>query len=157
MEKRVPLRVRARDFALGFLAGALAVLIFHQTMVLVLSVLGVSRSTPWSWSGVPPFGVPMILNLMFWGGVWGIVFAALADRLPRWPTQLVGFLFGFFGPVLFGWTLVAFLKGNPLFGGWAPARMLASVLINGAYGVGLALIYAVLRRYAGPARWKPRG
>lgn len=149
MDKPVPPRSPVRDLALGFIAGALAVVTFHQITVLILSVAGISQGIPWSWHGVPPFGVPTILNWMFWGGVWGIAFAAIIDRLPQWPLALLGLLFGLFGPVLFGWTLVAFLKGNPLFAGGVPLRMLASVLINGSYGIGLALIFAGLRRIAG--------
>jgi hypothetical protein len=53
--------------------------------------------------------------------------------------------------VLASWFVVAPLKGNPITAGWVLRRMLASVLINGFWGIGLALIDTGLRRgTAGP-------
>ena len=143
---------RVRDLGLGFLAGALAVAVFHQGMVVVLSQVGLIQSQVYAMRGVPPFGVPTIVNQMFWGGLWGLLFAALADRLPPWPLLLLGFGFGVLGPVLASWFVVAPLKGNPIAAGWVPQRMLASILINGCWGIGLALLYAGLRRWASGLR-----
>ena len=137
----------ARDLALGFLAGALAVAIFHQFMVYVLGVVGLGGGQIYSMRGVPPFDAPRIVSQMFWGGVWGMVFAAIAGKLPDWPRIVLGFLFGVCGPVLFSWTILSLMRGNALFAGFNPARMLASVLINGFYGIGVALIFAPLRRW----------
>jgi xanthosine utilization system XapX-like protein len=90
------------------------------------------------------------MSQMFWGGVWGIVFALLVDRLPaRWPIVVAGFLFGLCGPLLIGWTVVPAIRGGPLFAGWNPTRMLSSVLINGCFGIGVALIFTGLRRMVG--------
>jgi hypothetical protein len=47
---------------------------------------------------------------------------------------------------LVGWFVVAPLKGQPVASGWVPSRMLLSVLINGAWGVGTAAIFAFLSR-----------
>ena len=58
---------RGRDLVLGFLAGALAVVLFHQGMVVLLSTIGLIQSRVYTLQGVPPFGVPTILNQMFWG------------------------------------------------------------------------------------------
>jgi hypothetical protein len=138
---------RGRDLVLGFIAGALAVGTFHQVMVLILSSVGLIQSRVYAMRGVPPFGVPTILNQMFWGGLWGLLFAAVGDTLPRWPLLLLGFSFGVLGPVLASWFVVAPLKGTPIAAGWVPQRMLASLLINGFWGIGVALIYAGLRRW----------
>ena len=143
---------RGRDLVLGFLAGALAVVTFHQGMVFLLSSVDLIQSRVYAMRGVPPFGVPTILNQMFWGGLWGLLFAAVADTLPRWPLLLLGFTFGVLGPVLVSWFVVAPLKGLPLAAGGVPQRMLASVLINGCWGIGAALIYAGLRHWASRPR-----
>lgn len=148
--------VRARELALGFIAGALAVATVHQLTIFLLGTVGLSSGQVYSLRPIPPFAVPSILNQMFWGGLWGALFAALADRLPQWPRALVGLLFGLLGPVLVGWTLVAYLKGNPLFAGFVPLRMLAGALINGAFGIGVALIYPALRRAAETRRANSR-
>jgi uncharacterized membrane protein YfbV (UPF0208 family) len=96
-----------RDLACGFLAGALAVLTFHQGMVFVLSTVGMIQSPVYAMRGVPPYGVPTIVNQMFWGGLWGLLFAAIADTLPHWPLLLLGGSFGVLGPVLASWFVVA--------------------------------------------------
>jgi hypothetical protein len=139
---------RGRDLVLGFLAGALAVMTFHQGMVFLLSAVGLIQSRVYAMRGVPPFGVPTILNQMFWGGLWGLLFAATADALPRWPLLLLGFVFGVLGPVLASWFVVAPLKGLPIAAGWVPQRMLAGLLINGCWGIGMVLLYAGLRHWA---------
>jgi hypothetical protein len=139
---------RPRDLVFGFIAGALAVVAFHQMMVFILSNIGMIQSQVYSMRGVPPYGMPTILNQMFWGGLWGVLFAAIADTLPHWPLLILGFVFGVLGPVLASWFVVAPIKGNPIAAGWVPLRMLASILINGFWGIGLALIYTELRRWA---------
>jgi hypothetical protein len=144
-----PSRVRA--LVLGFIAGALAVVAFHQVMVFMLSTVGLIQSRIYAMRGVPPFGVPTIVNQMFWGGVWGLLFAAVADTLPPWPLPLLGFTFGVLGPVLASWFVVAPLKGTPIAAGWVPQRMLAGILINGFWGIGVVLLYAGLRHWgSGP-------
>ena len=40
----------------GFVAGFLAVLIFHQIALLVLHLAGVVPATPWNLTPVPPLG-----------------------------------------------------------------------------------------------------
>ncbi len=136
------------DLMIGFVAGVLAVAVFHQLAVFAFGYVGLGTGEVYSFRPTPPFGVPRVMSLMFWGGVWGVVFAVVFDRLPeRWPLLVVGFLFSLCGPVLFGWTVVAALRGQRLFGGFSPIRMLGSVLVNGSFGIGLALIFTGLRRF----------
>jgi hypothetical protein len=90
----------------AFIAGALAVVAFHQVMVFMLSTIGLIQSRVYSMRGVPPFGVPTLLNQMFWGGLWGLLFAAIADRLPPWSLLLRGLVFGVLGPVRASWFVV---------------------------------------------------
>ncbi len=134
----------------GFVAGALAVAIFHQATILVLN--GFDFRTIWRMTpAIAPFGVPAIFNQMFWGGVWGIVFAAVAPLLPRGMMYyLCGFLFGAIILVLSGWYLVPFIKS--LFGqtglryGPNPAGWWRGPLINGMWGLGTAIILPLLNR-----------
>lgn len=144
----------ARRLVIGFVSGALAVLAFHQTMVLVLGLLGAIPARAYAMTPVPPFSVPTLINSLFWGGLWGAVFAAIADRLPRaWPLWLSGLAFGLLGPLLVNWFVVAPLKGQPMAAGFAPMRMYPGVLILGSFGIGVALIYRALSRLA----WQRRG
>lgn len=143
-----------KALAIGFLAGALAVPLFHQGMVLILHLAGQVPNFPWQMRPVPPFNVPTLVNQMFWGGVWGVVFAAVVEAIPGRSLLLKGVVFGLLGPWLIGnGLLVPLIKGGPLLFGFAPQRMLIGALIGAAFGLGLALIYGLLRpRLAGRER-----
>lgn len=130
--------------AVGFLAGAIAVPIFHQAMVLVLHLAGLLPNFPWSMRPVPPIGIPTILNQMFWGGLWGVLFAAILPYIPGRDLWLKGAIFGILGPWLLGnGILVPLFKGGPLLFGYVPARMIG-IFVGLAFGIGLALIYGLL-------------
>lgn len=73
----------------------------------------------------------------------------LPATAPRW---LLGLGLGLCA-VLVSWFVVAPIKGLPMAGGFVPQRMLISLLINGAWGVGTALIlHLLLLRRGGVAR-----
>jgi hypothetical protein len=140
---------------LGFVAGALATLTFHQLTVWLLTAAGAIQGNPYSARPIAPLGVPQFLNIAFWGGLWGCVFALIADRFPRsWPLWLAGFVFGAIAPTLVGWFVVAPLRGQPVAQGFNPARMWAGPIINGMFGLGTAVFYDLLRRWLpGRTRW----
>jgi tetrahydromethanopterin S-methyltransferase subunit C len=91
---------------------------------------------------VPPFGVPVIVNLCFWGGLYGLVFGLAFPKitLPRW---FAGLLLGILA-VLVGFFVVPTIKGLPIGGGWVINNWIRSILINGCFGVGVGLIYPFL-------------
>ena len=129
---------------LGFIAGAIAVLTFHQGMIAALHALapGFVPFVPYRTMPVPPFGVPSIVSNCFWGGLWGTAFGLLMPRF-TWPMWLCGLLLGCIA-VLAGWFIVAPIKGLPIAGGWVPASMLRSLLINGFFGIGVGVILPLL-------------
>jgi hypothetical protein len=129
----------------GFIAGFLATLIFHQLALALLWSVGVAPFRPFPLAATRPFGVPAVISLAFWGGVWGIVFAMIDDRLPRGAGYwIAAFLFGAILPSLVALLVVAPLKGAPVGGGWQPPLLLTAFLINGAWGIGTALILRAL-------------
>ena len=137
---------------LGFVAAVVSVLTFHQGMWALLHAAGVMPPAPYPTNPVPPFGVPLIASLCFWGGVYGFVFGLVLPRLPRGvPMWLLGLGLGLLA-ALIGWFVVAPLKGQPVASGFVPVRMLVSVLINGAWGIGVGLILPLLmgRRTTAP-------
>jgi hypothetical protein len=142
-------RSTANVLLLGFIAGALATLTFHQITIGILSAAQVIQGAAYSFRGVPPLSVPAVLNITFWGALWGCVFALLADRFPRaWPLWLAGLVFGAIAPTLVQWFVVDPIKGRPMAAGFNPARMWIGPLINGMWGLGTALFYDLLRRRA---------
>ena len=131
----------------GFLAGFLAVLVFHQGMVGLLHLAGVAARPPFQVQPVPPLGVPAVLSSAFWGGVWGVALAGVAPRFPRGAGYwLAAAAFGALGPTLVAWFVVQPLKGLPPAGGWSLPGVLVGPLANGAWGVGAALVLRALRR-----------
>jgi hypothetical protein len=135
-----------RVIPVGFVAGVLAVLLFHQGMVGLLNLLGALPNPPFQLRPLPPFGVPQLVSACFWGGVWGIVAAAIAAARPGWSPIWIGLAVGGVACVLVGFTIVAGLRGQPLMAGMEPGRWWRSVAINGTYGLGLGLFLLVARR-----------
>ncbi len=135
--------------AIGFLAAALAVLTFHQGMIGLLYAAKIPGlligNPPYPMRAVGPLGIPAIANLMFWGGLYGLVFGVLAPRF-RWPLWLCGLLTGILASLV-GMFIVAAIKGTPVGGGWNALNWARSFLINGSFGLGLGLIYPQLLRF----------
>lgn len=128
-------------WAMAFVAGFLAVLAFHQPMLALLNSIGFVEAGTYSMQGTRPFGVPQVLSLAFWGGAWGILFALAERRFPHGAGYWVAsFLFGAILPTLVAWFIVAALKGQPLAAGGDGHRMIMGLLINGAWGIGTALL-----------------
>jgi hypothetical protein len=135
----------ASPIARGFVAGFLAVLIFHQAAVLVLHLAGLTPAVPWRLAPTWPLGVPAVLSAAFWGGLWGILLALLLPRFGRGGSHwLAGALFGAVAPTLVAWLVVLPLKGLPAGGGFAWPGVIVGPLVNGAWGLGAALLLAML-------------
>ena len=141
---RVSRQVTARTIALGFAAGVLSVLVFHQGTVWLLHMAGVLPAGPYSVRPIPPFGVPQIVNQCFWGGLWGALIAVLLRRA-RGLDLLFGAVFGAVALSFVNWVVLPAIKGLPYFAGGVPARLAAGLLIGGAFGWGVALVLRALR------------
>jgi hypothetical protein len=149
MARVVPGLLSGQKLLVGFLAGVLSVAVFHQAAVFLVGLAGLGEGIVYSFRPTQPLGVPRLISQMFWGGLWGVVFAAIIDRLPRrWPLAVAGFLFGIAGPTLIGLLVVSPLRGQSLAALLTPQRLAVSILINGTFGVGLALIFDRLRGLA---------
>jgi hypothetical protein len=127
--------------ALGFAAGFIAVLVFHQGMLAFLHAIDFARGGPYQVQPTPPFGIPRFWSLAFWGGVWGIVFVLAEPYFGRggryWISAL---LFGALALSLFSWFVVAPIKGTPIAAGWDITAMSRGLILNGAWGLGTAAI-----------------
>jgi hypothetical protein len=129
-----------RRALLGFAAGVLSVLSFHQGMWAILHAAGLMPPAPYPTDPVPPLGVPRIANFCFWGGLYGAAFGLALPRLPpRAPLWLLGLGLGLL-TVLILWFVVDPLKGQPVAGGFVPVRMLVGALIHLAWGLGVGII-----------------
>jgi len=143
-DDRVVGPITARTILLGFAAGVVSVLVFHQGTVWLLHMAGQVPNAPYGLRPIPPFGVPQIVNSCFWGGLWGVVIAVLLRRL-RVPDLLFGFVFGAVALGLTNWVVLPAIKGGAFFAGGDPRRLAITVAIVGTFGWGVALILRGLR------------
>jgi len=111
-------------------------------MVAALHAAGWVQFAPYPTAPVPPFGVPRIADLCFWGGLYGAAFGLAMPRF-TWPAWLNGLILGVIA-ALVDMFVVAPLKGLPIAGGWVPANMLRSLMINGFWGLGVGIILPLL-------------
>jgi hypothetical protein len=135
---------------LGFVAGFLATLVFHQLALAILWSAGIAPFGPFSMAPTRPFGIPAVFSLALWGGVWGTLFALIDVSFPRrWGYWLTSFLFGAIFPSLVALLVVLPLKGKPMGGGWHGPLWVTAFLINGAWGVGTGVFLGWLSRWLG--------
>lgn len=129
---------------LGFVAGFLATILFHQSLWYVFNQIGlIPLDRPaWPLDPIPPYGVPSVVSKAFWGGLWGAVLAVILGQFTGaayWGSWIVVGAFAL--------TLVAFYVVPPLKGEAIPAlwpRFAAGLALNGVWGFGSALILRLL-------------
>jgi len=133
-----------RRLLFAFIAGFLATLVFHQIALELLHLAHVTPRAAWSMQPVPPFSVPSVISLSFWGGVWGVIMIPLIDRLRDARYWIASIVFGAIAPTLVAAFVVAPLKHQPI---PHSARMAAlGLTVNGAWGLGTALFYRLFSR-----------
>ena len=133
-----------RRLLLAFIAGFLATVTFHQIALEILHVVHVAPRAAWSMQPVPPLGVPSVISLSFWGGVWGMIMIPLIDRLRDARYWIASIVFGAIAPTLVAAFVVAPLKHQPI-----PHSGKMAVLgftVNAAWGFGTALFYRLFSR-----------
>ena len=136
--------MNARRLLLAFVAGFMATLVFHQGALALLHALGATDRTAFMTTPTKPFGVPQVLSLAFWGGVWGVILAALL-RTARAGVgyYLTAFVLGAVLPTLVAFFVVAPLKDLPVAGGGDPKIIIGALILNGLWGLGTALFLRV--------------
>lgn len=139
-----------RTVVVGFIAGFLGVLIFHQLGFYIANELGLTRAALYSQRPLPPFGVPAILSAAFWGGLWGVVAALVIPRLPSTLDGPVGWiLFAGIVVTLVNWFVVLPIKGQPLGGGFRMPGVFVVPVVYAFWGFGMWLIAGLVRRTFG--------
>ncbi len=122
----------------AFAGGFIATLLFHQGVLALLHLAGTAPA-PWDMSPTQPFGVPKVISLAFWGGVWGLPIWWLirhSHGVRRWVKAAA---YGAIGPSLVALAVVFPLKGGEFMAGWNPKILIGALILNAAWGLGLAL------------------
>ncbi len=123
----------------AFAAGFASTLLFHQGLLWILVQFSASAWRAYNFTPVPPFGVPAVISLALWGGLWGIVLWSLIGRLRGGSYWAAALALGALLPSLVAWFVVMPLKGMPAAGGFAPQVLVGALLLNGAWGIGVAI------------------
>jgi hypothetical protein len=128
----------------GFIAGFLATITFHQIALALLHAAGLAPRAAWSTQPVPPFGVPSVISLSFWGGVWGIIMILVIDRFRGMPYWIWAIVFGAVLPTLVAAFVVAPLKHQHI--PHTGAMAVVGLTVNAAWGIGTAAFYRLFSR-----------
>lgn len=121
-----------------FVAGALAVPLCHQIALMALNAIGFIDRAPFSMEATKPFGIPSVISLSFWGGVWGILLALAVGRMRGARFWIVALVFGAVAPTLVAGLIVAPLKGMAI--GGNPKLLVTGLVVNAAWGLGTAAL-----------------
>lgn len=131
----------------AFAAGILATVAFHQVVIAALHAAGLTSIVPYSLEPTAPFGVPAVVSMALWGGVWGAMLWRFVGRVgpPRafWMWAVV---LGTVCPTLITLFVVNPLKHMPVAFGWDVWAILGTALVNAAWGFGFALFVTVASR-----------
>ena len=121
----------------AFIAGYAATLVFHQGMVWLLNLAGMTTFTPYSTRPVGPLAVPSVISLSFWAGLWGILLLVFLRRQRGlFSGYIAAIIFGAIFPSLVALAVVLPLKGGPFMAGWNVNIFIFALLVNGAWGFG---------------------
>jgi hypothetical protein len=88
------------------------------------------------------FGLPRVVNLSFWGGVWGVLWALISPVVPRGILYyVIATIFGSVAATAVGAYVVTAIKGLPpgSFSGFG-------LYLNAAWGLAMAVIFELLRK-----------
>ena len=124
------------QYVKAFIGGFVATLIFHQglyTLIYLADPTGLS--VPFNMAATSPLGIPSVLSLAFWGGVWGIPIWWLIRNAASAQYWIRAAVLGAIGP-----SALALLVIFPMKGLEVNAKIVVGALIlNAAWGIGLAL------------------
>ncbi len=119
----------------AFTGGFLATLLFHQGVLALFWLGGLIPAFPWNMTPVPPLGVPQVISLAFWGGVWGLPVWWVIRRWQGMKFWLSAMVIGAIGPTLVAMLLVFPMKGLDV----NATKVVGGLIVNAAWGLGLAV------------------
>ncbi|MCH8545082.1 MAG: hypothetical protein LAT61_16095 [Alcanivorax sp.] len=128
----------------AFAAGFLATLLCHQTVIGLFYLAGMVPNPPFNMSPVPPLGVPQVISLAFWGGVWGLPLWWLIRACKGIHYWLRALVIGAIAPTAVAMLIVFPLKDMPV----SAQTMIGGLIVNGAWGLGVALLMWLMRKPA---------
>ncbi len=123
----------------SFVAGFFSTLIFHQGLILLLNMAGLIPVAPYNLKPTPPFGVPSVISLAFFGGLWGIALWSVTSKDQGFKFWIKSLLFGAIVPTFVAMVIVLPLKGIEV----TLPKILVGLIINGVWGIGSNLLMQI--------------
>ncbi len=130
----------------AFIAGFLSTLVFHQGVLTLFWLAGALPRAPYDMAPAPPLGVPAVISLASWGGVWGVTIWPLLCNAAGRAYWFRALLIGAVLPSAVALFVVFPLKAMPVAGGWDPRIIISALILNGAWGLGVALFIRLMAR-----------
>lgn len=130
----------------AFIAGFISTLVFHQAVIWLFYKLGAITFAPFSMAATHPFGVPQVISLAFFGGLWGVVLWPLIRKASGTQLWVRALVLGAVAPTVVAFCIVMPMKGMAFAAGWDPKMWIGGLIVNGVWGLGLALIMRLLNR-----------
>ena len=127
-----------------FIAGALAVPLGHQLALWALNAAGYIDRAPFAMDATKPFGIPSVISLSFWGGLWGIILGMILERMRGAKYWVLAAVIGAIAPTLVAGLIVAPLKGIQV--GGNSKLLVVGLIVNAVWGLATALFYRLMSR-----------
>lgn len=124
----------------AFGAGYISTLLFHQGMLALLHMANPEVPAPFNMSPTEPLGIPTVISLAFWGGLWGNVLWLLMRNAQGGGYWARAILIGAIGPSAVALFIVMPLKGLGVAMGWNPQIIVGALILNAAWGLGVGLL-----------------
>ena len=134
------------NYIRAFIAGFIATLVFHQSVIWLFHYLGAIPMGPFNLAPTRPFGIPAVISLAFWGGVWGMLLwptLRIAQGSSYWIRAIV---LGAIGPTAVALLVVIPIKTGVFPPAWNPRLLVGGLVVNGFWGFGLALLMPYLKK-----------
>jgi len=141
---------RVIDLVKAFAAGFASTLVFHQGLLTVFYLAAVVPRAPYDLRAVPPLAIPAVISLALWGGAWGVAIWPLLKNVngpAYWVRAQVISAIASGSVTLF---IVSPLKGMSIAGGWNPKVIVSTLILNGTWGLGTALLMRLMRASRAP-------
>ena len=132
------------QYFLSFLAGFLSTFVFHQGALALLYVTGLLPRAPFDLTPTAPLGIPSVVSLAFFGGLWGvIIWHFLTTFLKKRSALISACVLGAIGPTFVAFTVVSPLKNVAI----NPAMIPVGLFLNFVWGFGLWAFLKLFRKF----------
>lgn len=132
---------------IGFIAGFVSTIVFHQGILEILFQFGIIPKAPYAMTPTKPFAIPAFISLAFWGGIWGIIPAVIfKHNSVKFAYWLKLFIFGGIFPPLCAALVVFPLKGIVM--NYTPPTIFLMFMINAIWGIGTGVVIQIFRRFS---------